>query len=228
MKIGGIILAGGIGERFGGKVPKQFLKLGKKIILRISIEKFLFLCDDIIVVSNKNWVKKTREITADYSRVTVVEGGGTRQLSVFNGLNELTARDISIVAIHDSVRPLFSRELLKRSIESAIKNGSGIPVIPVNSSLACVEKNIIFQYIDRGKVFSIQTPQTFQFDLISTAHKIMYENGKFDYTDDSQLLKAVNREAAVVMGEESNIKITTQLDRLLAMKILSQLPAVDI
>ncbi len=222
MKIGGVIVAGGTGKRYGGDIPKQFLALGDKSILEYSIEKFSRVCDELVVVCHKEWLLKAQELITKKRNIILAEGGQTRQLSVYNGLSALHEKNISIVAIHDSVRPLFSVDLLKRCIKSAEINGSGVPAIQTTDTLAYVENQHISYYVDRLKILQIQTPQVFQFDLIWKAHSVAYKKGDWNFPDDSGLFEIINKNVDIVNGEETNIKITTPLDRLIALEILSR------
>jgi 2-C-methyl-D-erythritol 4-phosphate cytidylyltransferase len=220
MKTAGIILAGGEGKRFGGKVPKQFARLGGKPIIEYSLSKMVGIVDEIIVVCHKDWLSFLKKYLKNNPSIQIVEGGTTRQLSVWNGLLALESRKLDAVAIHDGARPLFSKNILKKCLETALEKGSAIPVVPSHSTLAVIENQKMHHYLDRNQIFFIQTPQAFRFDLILEAHKKACENKVIHYTDDSQILQLVHQSAYSIEGEVENIKITSPLDLKIASEIL--------
>lgn len=221
MFIAAILLSGGVGKRVGSNIPKQFLKIGNKKIIEYSYEKLINNVDFLVIVSHKDYIEETKKIFNDKKKILIVEGGETRQLSVFNGLNALKGiNNLDLVVIHDSARPFFSIDLLYKCIDTAKINDSAIPAIKESNTVAYVENNKVFEYLDRNKIYLIQTPQVFKYDVIFGAHKIAFDKRKFDYTDDSQIIRLINKDPFIVEGEEKNIKITNKFDILLAETIL--------
>ncbi len=218
MKSAAIILAGGSGKRFAGEKPKQFVSLSGKPVIEYSIDKFGSVVDEVVIVSHPDFVENLK---SSY-RFTVVAGGETRQLSVKNGLESLYEKNIDYVAIHDSARPLVSQHLIKEMFKVVLTKKAVIPVIPSFSTMCRVEKGTIKDYIPRGEVFLIQTPQLFDYSLIYNAHKMAFSEGKIDFTDDSQLLYYMGKEIFVINGEETNIKITTKFDLELAETLIKR------
>lgn len=208
MKSAAIILAGGSGRRFGGEKPKQFIELVGKPLIEYSIDKFVRIVDEVVIVSHPDFIENLKSAYG----LTVVKGGETRQLSVKNGLESLYEKNIDYVAIHDSARPLLSERLIKEMFEIVLNKKAVIPVIPTFSTMCRVEEGIIKDYIPREEIFLIQTPQLFDYSLIYNAHKKAFSEGKIDFTDDSQLLYYIGEEVFVINGEETNIKITTKFD----------------
>ncbi len=208
MKNAAIILAGGVGKRFGGDTPKQFIKLGNKLVIEYSIEKFYKIVDVLVIVSHPNYIG---DLKAKY-KLMVVEGGNTRQLSVKNGLESLSDKEINYVAIHDSARPFVSLGLLEKMFQIVQEKKAVIPVITSSSSVCRIKDNLIEEYIPRESISFIQTPQVFDYNLIYNAHKKAFEEGRFDFTDDSQLVNFIGEKVSVITGEETNIKITTRFD----------------
>lgn len=224
MRTGGIILAGGSGRRFGSKTPKQFALLNGKPLLRHSVDKFLSVCDSVVVVVHPEWMKKTLSVLPRHSRLSVCPGGPTRQLSSLNGLLFLKDKDpeCGTVAIHDGARPLFSVKLLRKAIALALKSGSAVPVVPVASTLCAVQNGRITGYSDRDGLFHVQTPQVFRFSDILKAHLEAKKAGKTDATDDSSLFEKGRRSVDILPGEASNIKITTPQDLAIARGLLKK------
>jgi 2-C-methyl-D-erythritol 4-phosphate cytidylyltransferase len=217
-KVSAIILSAGKGKRFEDPLPKQFHLLKGKPIFEWSLETFSDheLVDSIVLVIDNppQW----KELKEKYSKIDkIVKGGERRQDSVKNGLKAI--EEECIVLIHDAVRPLVSRELITRVIEGVKNYGSAIPVIEETDSLKLVEDDKVLSTIRREKVFRVQTPQGFHLKDILYSHKIGEERGIF-VTDDSELMEKAGFEVRTVKGEETNLKITTKLDLILAEAIL--------
>ncbi len=216
MIVGGVIVAGGIGSRFGSEIPKQFLKLHGRVILEYSIDNFSRIIRDLVVVVHSDWIGEVLKLRGRRS-FDIVEGGPTRQLSVLKGLESLSHKGIDIVAIHDGVRPLFSMELLEKGINHAMEKGSAVPAVRINNTLVISGGGkSIDSYLDRDKVLELQTPQVFRFDMIYRAHMSAFDRGMTDFTDDSRLLEMQGLSADIINGEKCNIKITTRDDLELA------------
>jgi 2-C-methyl-D-erythritol 4-phosphate cytidylyltransferase len=217
-KVSAIILSAGKGKRFEDPLPKQFHLLKGKPIFEWSLETFSDheLVDSIVLVIDNppQW----KELKEKYSKIDkIVKGGERRQDSVKNGLKAI--EEECIVLIHDAVRPLVSRELITRVIEGVKNYGSAIPVIEETDSLKLVEDDKVLSTIRREKVFRVQTPQGFHLKDILYSHKIGEERGIF-VSDDSELMEKAGFEVRTVKGEETNLKITTKLDLILAEAIL--------
>lgn len=203
----GIILGGGLGKRFGGDMPKQFLELAGKKIIQHSIEKFADAVDIIVLVVHNDWLDFAKE-HLDYPILFTV-GGDTRQMSVYNGLILLKDFNIDVVAIHDGARPMFSIDLLKSCLKSAHQNSSGIAAIPATDTLVEVEaNNKIINFLDRSKIYNIQTPQAYDYKMIMQAHQTALDKKQSDFTDDSNVFAWCGNTPFVVEGESGNIKIT--------------------
>ena len=215
-----IIVAGGTGNRFGSLIPKQFLQLRGKPIIDWSIATFSQLTEinSLIVVSHPDWQKKTTEVLAPYRKsfreIKVVEGGNSRQQSVYNGISAVNGNDHDVVLIHDSARPLISVECIKRVINATILTGAAIPATDISDSIVSIDSGIVIEYPDRENIKAVQTPQGFLLKKIITAHLSAPPENKA--TDDGSLMLNTGYPVAVVKGETSNIKITTKEDLLRA------------
>ena len=121
MQIHALVLAGGDGNRFGGELPKQFVRLaGEEILLRTLRRLGSVRMDRIVVVAHPRWLEETRRLVDEANlpvEVLVVAGGATRNESTRNGLNALDAADDDVIVVHDAVRPLVPVEVVQRSIE---------------------------------------------------------------------------------------------------------------
>lgn len=214
-KYGVVVVAGGNGMRMGTELPKQFLPLsaeGKPIIVH-TIERFLSFLPEgspIVAVVPHAQMNYFREIAIKYGvgeRVRVCAGGDTRFGSVRNGLREI---ECEIVAIHDGVRPLVSRELIARTYDEAEKYGSAIPFVrPVDSfRVDCGDEPT--RPFDRDLLLAIQTPQAFTYGAIRAAYE--KPNGDRCFTDDAGVYEAAGFRLHLCEGERHNIKITTPFD----------------
>ena len=206
-----IIVAAGSGTRMGGDIPKQFISVGGKPLLRHTIEKFLSLSFPvgIIVVINQEKKEYWKKYCQDYDfmdRYAIPSGGITRFHSVQNALQYLP--DDSVVAIHDGVRPFVTKEFLEEMFRQGEELGNAIPAIaPVETvrEVSGPESYIL----RRDDIRLIQTPQVFRSEVIKAAYKLPYDP---KFTDDASVVEAAGYRINLVNGLRYNIKITTPED----------------
>lgn len=221
-----IIFAGGTGSRMNSKVlPKQFLKIYGKPVIIHTIEVFE-RCDEIdsiIVVILKGWEKYLQDLIELY-RITkvkkIVEGGETGQQSIYNGLKEING---GIVLIHDGVRPFITDSLIKENIALAKKDKIAITCVKAKETLVSVDDKKINGVLKREVSYMARAPQTFQIDLLKSAHLKAIEENNFSFVDSCAIVKQYFPELdfnIVECGSE-NIKITTQEDFYLAKAMFS-------
>ncbi len=220
MKKFSIIVAGGTGSRMNSQIPKQFLLLQGKPVLYYTINSFLQAYDDmqIILVLPEEHIAAGQEIIDaffDYSRIQITVGGRTRFHSVQNGLK--LVNEESIVFVHDAVRCLVSIDLIRRCYETAIENGSAIPVIDSRDSVRLIteEGN---EALERDAVKQIQTPQTFHSKILQPAYQIDYKDR---FTDEATVVEAFGLKVQLILGEENNFKITRPIDLIIAEHLLT-------
>ena len=175
-----VILAAGSGTRMGNaSAPKQFLTIYNKPIVVHTIEQFEmhFDIDEIVVVTKKDYMEEMKVWIRQYdlSKVHhVVEGGDSRQKSVFNGLSVVKtfAQDNDIVLIHDSARPLVNARIISDNIEGALRYGAVDTVVPsADTIIHSMNGEKINDVPVRKELFLGQTPQSFRFDVIWNAHE---------------------------------------------------------
>ena len=212
MKKVAIIVAGGKGVRMKSEIPKQFLLLNELPILIHTLKQFSHF-EEIVLVLPHSQFEFWKELCKTYNftqQHTLVEGGKTRFHSVKNGLEKVDGN--SIVAIHDGVRPLISETLINNLINKT-KNGIGvIPIIPVKDSIRKLEgENSI--HIDRNILFKVQTPQCFLSSDIKEAYTQEFSE---TFTDDASVFESNSGEITTILGEEKNLKITTEEDLKIA------------
>jgi 2-C-methyl-D-erythritol 4-phosphate cytidylyltransferase len=222
MKKFAVIVAGGSGQRMGTAKPKQFLFLKEKPVLWYSISAFLNAFADIyiILVLPEEYIFLGEELKAAFKgkseNIQVIAGGTTRFQSVKNGL-QLTERD-SVVFVHDGVRCLVSKELIRSCYNQAITSGSAIPAIAATDSIRIVNGGQ-HAVADRNNVRIIQTPQTFLTKSILPAFEQEFDPA---FTDEATVVEANGTPVFLIEGEFQNIKITRPIDLLIAEKILEE------
>jgi 2-C-methyl-D-erythritol 4-phosphate cytidylyltransferase len=220
-----ILVAGGKGLRMGTALPKQFLPLNGKPVLYHATRCFLevFPAIKIILVLPEEHISYGNILLQAFDTridLTIVKGGETRFQSVKNGLKE--TEQGNIVFIHDAVRPVLTTDLILRCYEQAVATGSAIPCIPVTDSIR-QWNGMDFEAIDREKLRSVQTPQTFRSDHIKEAFEQDYKEA---FTDEATVMEHMGERVSLVEGAKRNIKITTQEDLVIASTLLNELQAL--
>lgn len=218
MKRYAIIVAGGSGQRMESEIPKQFLKLDQDVILIKSIRCFYNYDPTIHIIvalpdSQINFWKNLCVENNFKINHHIVAGGKTRYHSVKNALKEV-GQD-GVVAIHDGVRPLVSQTTIDNVFEIASINGNAVPYIDTIDSIRIIENNLNAS-VDRNKYKLIQTPQAFDCRLI---HKAYQQEWEENFTDDASIVEKLNIKINLVPGNRENIKITTQVDLVIAQSL---------
>ena len=216
-----IIVAGGKGLRMGSDIPKQFLPIGGKPVLMRTIERFREYSADlqIILVLPKAQQAYWQQLCKDYDfplpgeagsePYLLADGGETRFHSVQHGLALIPDDAQGVVGVHDGVRPFPSVEVIRNCYEGARTHQAVIPVIPVVETLRHVAKGTK----PRGDYRLVQTPQTFDIQLLKAANRQPYRDG---FTDDASVVEALGHPIALVEGNRENIKLTTPYDLKIA------------
>jgi len=220
----GIIVAAGKSERMGADVDKAFLSLGTRPVLMYSLQAFeqCPLIDGVILVVRKDRLDAARGMIQmfGFSKVRkVVAGGASRQLSVMLGLDELK-EDVKIVAVHDGARPCVTPALIEETILSAKRQGTGVAAVKVTDTIKEVDRGtLVARTVDRSKLWSVQTPQTFRVDWLNKAYANAKKK-KLTVTDEASAVEALGEPVHLVSAPATNIKITTPADLALASMIL--------
>ena len=214
-----IITAGGVGTRMGTSSPKQFLELHDLPVIMHSIKAFTDHSTSIhlILVLPEDYIEEWNNLCSQYNfsaKHQVCTGGDTRFQSVKNGLKLIEGE--GLVAIHDAVRPLVTPSLISRCFDDAEHYGNAIPVINPKDSVREVNNNDS-KVVDREKLRLVQTPQVFKCSLIQKAYEQAYRPL---FTDDASVLESLGVKIHLTEGEQSNIKLTTREDLLIAKALL--------
>ena len=226
-----IIVAAGSSSRMKTNISKQLIELdGIPVILRtINVFEFLSEIDSVLIVTRKCDIEIIKKLVSEHNikKVSaVIEGGSTRQESVFLGLSHLNSGNDDIVLIHDGARPFVSASHIKEII-SELRSGSSKAAaigVPVKDTIKQTnERGYIKNTPDRSKLVSIQTPQGFRYGIIMEAHKKARELN-LSVTDDCAVIEALTSEPVkVITGDYNNIKITTPEDIILGEAIIAKI-----
>ena len=208
------ILAGGIGSRMGNEKPKQFINIGGKPIILHTIEKFC-LCsefEEIFILCPKDWIEYTKGLLKKYvsdSRITVLEGGETRNETIMNAVRHIeesqALNEETVIVTHDAVRPFVTYRIIKDNIEAAEKSGACDTAIP-----------------SRADLYQGQTPQSFKALKLKNMYEQLTEEEKAILTDAAKIFVIKGEPVSLVRGENSNIKITYPYDLTVAESLLKQ------
>ena len=213
-----ILVAGGKGLRMGSDIPKQFLPLRGRPVLMHTIDVFRRTYPDIhiILVLPREQQDYWRQLCGqhDYDvELCVADGGETRFHSVHNGLSLIPDDARGVVGVHDGVRPFVSPEAIRRCYEAAEEFGAVVPVVPVVETVRQVLADGGSMTVDRNAYRLVQTPQTFDIQLLKKAY-----GQPFDpfFTDDASVVEAMGHPIKLVEGNNENIKLTNPADLKLA------------
>ena len=224
-----IILAAGQGKRMGGQVRKQFMELQGKPLLYYSLHCFQEsgLIDEILLVTGKDQIEYCIKNVVErygFSKVVkIVAGGEQRYDSVYEGLK--ACGDSEYVFIHDGARPFVTEEILQRGYEAARKYGTGIAGVLSKDTVKIVDgkKNVIETPL-RDRVWIVQTPQIFEYNLVRCAYDRLQLFDKTGITDDAMVVEEMgNQTVHMVPGDYTNIKITTPDDLDVAAQFMQKI-----
>lgn len=201
------------------EIPKQFLNISGKPILFHTMKCFQRYSNEIEItlvlpepfIDFWNSLSKKYDLNINHQ---LEVGGNTRYQSVKNGLKHIV--DPSLVAIHDGVRPLVSKNTLNRVFKKAEKAGNAIPIVKINESVRRLEEDESFP-VNRRDYRLVQTPQCFHSDLIKRAYQQEYSD---TFTDDATVVEALGVKINLVEGNAENIKITRPGDMKIAEALL--------
>ena len=216
-----IIVAGGKGLRMGSDIPKQFLPIGGKPVLMRTLERFREYDTDLQIIlvlpeaQQAYWHQLCEEYHFDVT-YTLANGGQTRFHSVQNGLAKVPDDAEGVVGVHDGVRPFPSIEVIRNCYETARTAKAVIPVIPVVETVRQLFSNghqKESRTVPRDEYRLVQTPQTFDIQLLKAANRQPYNDG---FTDDASVVESYGHQITLVEGNRENIKITTPYDLKIA------------
>ncbi|MFR5602313.1 MAG: 2-C-methyl-D-erythritol 4-phosphate cytidylyltransferase [Lachnospiraceae bacterium] len=230
--IAAIVLAAGQGRRMESKIQKQYMELKGKPLLYHTLSAFERSCvDQVIVVVGQGEIPFCRETIVDafgfQKVVQIVEGGRERYHSVYEGLKAL--RELggcSCVLIHDGARPLVTEKIIENAATGAEAYKACVVGMPVKDTIKTVDPyGFAADTPDRSRLWAVQTPQAFQWELIWNAYGKLMEQESFQQgiTDDAMVVETMTSEKVkLIPGSYANIKVTTPEDMAIAAVLLEE------
>ncbi|MBQ5999340.1 MAG: 2-C-methyl-D-erythritol 4-phosphate cytidylyltransferase [Treponema sp.] len=223
LKIALIIAAAGSSTRMGLGCKKEYLPLDKGTVLSTAAKVFLKAAEinSLIVTIPENGRKDAEKaLFADPEiqsllkdiQVNFVQGGETRQKSVYNALKSIPAGSADLVLIHDGARPFVTEQIIRDTIEAAAKYGAAVPgLTPVDTQKQIDSEGFISQHLLRSSLSAVQTPQGFRYAELLQAHEKCIQDGR-EYTDDTEIWEKYADRVKIVPGDPKNKKITYSED----------------
>ena len=213
-----IIVAGGKGLRMGTDIPKQFLPINGLPVLMHTIKRFREYDNslNIILVLPKEQHEYWHELCKNYhftAAYAVADGGETRFHSVKNGLAVIPDDAEGIVGMHDGVRPFPSVEVIRNCFETARTAKAVVPVVSIVETLIHIDGQGGSETVPRDDYRLVQTPQTFDIQLLKRAYRQDYQDS---FTDDASVVDNIGHAITLIEGNRENIKITTPSDLRIA------------
>ncbi|MBK8157750.1 MAG: bifunctional 2-C-methyl-D-erythritol 4-phosphate cytidylyltransferase/2-C-methyl-D-erythritol 2,4-cyclodiphosphate synthase [Rhodospirillaceae bacterium] len=225
-KVIALVVAAGSGSRMGKDLPKQYLPLGGRTVLRHCLQTFSRhpRISGVRVVINDSLRDLYDNAVAGLELMMPVAGGQRRQDSVRLGLESLATEKPDLVLIHDAARPFIDAETIDRTIETLGQHDGALVAVPVVDTLkrGVDDHGVTFSgaTVDRTGLWRAQTPQGFHFQKLLLAHRQAASGPEM--TDDAAVAEAAGLKVALVMGHESNFKITAPADLERAERMMSQ------
>jgi 2-C-methyl-D-erythritol 4-phosphate cytidylyltransferase len=224
MRYGMVVLAGGVGERMGRPVPKQFLLLGGMPLLIHVLEKVrrVEAIETVVITCPEKHLDDTAQLLRNHrlagTRFTCIVGGTTRQESVYLGLQALDG--IDSVILHEAVRPLATAEEFRQLIGSDDEDviyGTSIPFTVLKGH------EYVEELLEREQLVNVQLPQKFDRRALLDAHEAARRDGR-EFTEDASLLVSyTGRRVRILPGSTRNIKITHPVDMVTSEAIYADL-----
>jgi 2-C-methyl-D-erythritol 4-phosphate cytidylyltransferase/2-C-methyl-D-erythritol 2,4-cyclodiphosphate synthase len=224
VKTAALIVAAGRGIRAGSALPKQYMRIGKVPVLARTLRVFLdhpgiSLVQVMIGPDDASRYNEAMKGLEHPKLLPPVTGGATRQASVRMGLEALRTRAPDRVLIHDAVRPYVTPEIVDRVLAALADTPGAVAALPVADTLKRAGPGErITATVDRDGMWRAQTPQGFRFADILAAHAAAEARGSTDLTDDAAVAEQAGLEVALVLGAESNRKLTTTEDLAMAAR----------
>ena len=227
----GLILAAGSGKRMGEKIPKQYMKVGEKTIISLTVRRFIEsgYFDKLLVLVPEDRLKYTEKILAEdfggNNDIDVIIGGELRNDTIIKGINFIEERygldDETLLITHDGARPFVDEETLAANINALKLHDVCDTVIPATDTIIKSEKGDYLDEIpDRKYLYQSQTPQSFKAKKFREYYLSLDEAERFELTDAIKVFAIKKEQVYLVKGTSTNIKITYPSDIILAEAIL--------
>ncbi len=226
-----LILAAGNGTRMGSQIPKQFIEINDKPLFMYCLETFEHHpdIDMIIIVTNAESISKVKSYCKKFNIKKVkkvIKGGDSRQKSVFNSLKcleLLNIKDNDNILIHDAVRPFVNNEIISNNIVACNKFFAVNTIIPsTDTIIKSNDQETISEMENRSQQYQCQTPQSFKFGIINSAHEKFKNDHNINITDDCRLVMNSGYPIHLVQGNKLNFKITTPEDLIIFKALVAK------
>jgi 2-C-methyl-D-erythritol 4-phosphate cytidylyltransferase / 2-C-methyl-D-erythritol 2,4-cyclodiphosphate synthase len=207
-------------------VPKQFLEVAGKPILLHTIESILAVEEviQVVIALPLEYIQTAEDILRRQPmrlEIQCVPGGPSRQESVRHGAAHIR-QDADVIMVHDAVRPICEREMVRRVLDAAWKKGAAVPGLPATDTIQRVSlKGRVLATPPRQELYAIQTPQAFHAGILKSALDRAHDAG-FLGTDESSVVRWAGHPVVVVPGSPDNIKITRPMDLDLAEMLITK------
>lgn len=229
MNIEVIIPAAGAGQRLGEPIPKAFVELKGKPLVCYALKAFELTptIKQIILAVPIDYMEKFQALAEEYgiskARV-VVPGGMTRQLSVGQALDSVSA-DADYVLVHDAARPFITAQGIQNFIAKGYGEAAAVLAVPVKSTVKrSNSQGYVEETLERNQLWEIQTPQMFRADVLRRAHT---QAPDANASDDAVLVERLGERVKIIEGHDGNIKITTPEDLRWAEWVIEQKKVMD-
>ncbi len=215
-----LVVAAGRGTRLGGPLPKQYLPLAGRPLLRHSLETLAVHpgIEAVRVVFNPEDRAHYEAATRGLDLLEPVPGGAARQDSARLGLESLGAQAPDRVLIHDGARPFLDAATIDRVLAALDEADAAIPALAVSDTVKRGENGRVLETVDRSHLWRAQTPQGFRFDAIRAAHRAARGS---ELSDDAAVAERAGLTVRLVPGSEGNFKVTTNEDLVRAEQLLT-------
>ncbi len=223
MKFALLLLCAGRGRRLSASVDKAFVKLGGYPLFFYSYRVFASFREiaPIVVVARKKYFPLIRRYVKD-KRLLLSEGGEERYNSVWKGLSLIQDVSVDYVIIHDAARPFITRKIVETLLRQGIKFKAAVPVLPVSEAIKKVKRGRVESTVIRDGLYTAQTPQIFEKEVIIKAHNYLRKHRFSRVYDDAQLVESTGCPVKVFAGSRMNIKITYPEDMSIAKAFISE------
>jgi 2-C-methyl-D-erythritol 4-phosphate cytidylyltransferase len=217
-----VVLAGGVGTRMGGPVPKQLLEVAGRPVIAHTLDAFERSphVDEVLVVMAPVYVEEAQAIVAagGYGKVSrVVPGGTTRMDSTWCALEALGEAECDVL-LHDAARPFVPQHVLAECVAALTRHEAVVVALPATDTMITVEGDVVTGVPDRARLARAQTPQGFRSTTIRRAYRLARLDSSFLASDDCGVVQRYLPDVVihVVEGSERNIKVTSPVDLAVA------------
>ena len=218
-----LMLSGGVGTRLQSEIPKQYLCVGKNMIITQSLQTLVAHqeIDAIFIVAHEEWREQIiTDLKQAGEKTDKIKGfvmpGRTRQFSIWNGLEEIKRQydtRVNGVLIHDAARPNLSFKMITECMAELKEHEGVMPVLPMKDTVYLSENgNAVSKLLDRSKLFAGQAPEAFRFLAYYEANKRLLPDKLYEINGSTEPAVMAGMDVVMIDGDENNYKITTEAD----------------